>query len=165
MSTLYELTADFMMLLEMAEDPDTDPVALQDTMEALSMDIEDKADGYAKVIRQLEANVAACKAEMLRLKTAATVMENNIKRMKENLQDTMEVTGKRKFKTPLFSFNIQKNPPSLVLDEVDTARIPADYLIPQEPKIDTAKLKTDIKAGKDLDGIAHLESGYSLRIK
>lgn len=165
MSTLYELTADFMMLLEMAEDPDTDPVALQDTMEALSMDIEDKADGYAKVIRQLEGNIAACKAEMLRLKTAATVMENNIKRMKGNLQDSMEVTGKRKFKTPLFSFNIQKNPPSLVLDEVDTARIPADYLIPQEPKVDTAKLKNDIKAGKDLDGIAHLESGYSLRIK
>ena len=165
MSTLYELTNDFMMLLEMAEDPDTDPVAFEDTMEALSMDIEDKADGYAKVIRQLEANVAACKAEIQRLKTTATVMENNIKRMKENLQDTMEVTGKRKFKTPLFSFNIQKNPPSLVLDEVDTARIPADYLIPQEPKIDTAKLKTDIKAGKDLDGIAHLESGYSLRIK
>jgi hypothetical protein len=134
-------------------------------MEALSMDIEDKADGYAKVIRQLEANVAACKAEIQRLKTTATTMENNIKRMKENLQDAMEVTGKRKFKTPLFSFSVQKNPPSLVLDEVDTARIPADYLIPQEPKIDTAKLKTDIKAGKDLDGIAHLESGYSLRIK
>lgn len=110
MSTLYELTADFMALLEMAEDPDTDPVALQDTMEALSMDIEDKADGYAKVIRQLEANVAACKAEIQRLETAASTMENNIKRMKENLQDTMEVTGKRKFKTPLFSFNIQKNP-------------------------------------------------------
>ena len=165
MSTLYELTADFMMLLEMAEDPDTDPVAFEDTMEALGLEIEDKADGYAKVVRQLEANVAACKAEMLRLKTAAMVMENNIKRMKGNLQDSMEVTGKRKFKTPLFSFNIQKNPPSLVLDEVDTARIPADYLIPQEPKIDTAKLKNDIKAGKDLDGIAHLESGYSLRIK
>jgi hypothetical protein len=165
MSTLYELTADFMMLLEMAEDPDTDPVAFEDTMEALGLEIEDKADGYAKVIRQLEGNIAACKAEIQRLKTAATVMENNIKRMKENLQDTMEVTGKRKFKTPLFSFNIQKNPPSLVLDAVDTNNIPGEYLIPQEPKVDTAKLKNDIKAGKDLDGIAHLESGYSLRIK
>lgn len=165
MSTLYELTTDFMTLLEMAEDPDTDPVAFEDTMEALGLEIEDKADGYAKVIRQLEGNIAACKAEIQRIKTAASTMENNIKRMKENLQDTMEVTGKRKFKTPLFSFNIQKNPPSLVLDEVDTTRIPADYLIPQEPKIDTAKLKNDIKSGKDLDGIAHLESGYSLRIK
>jgi hypothetical protein len=28
-----------------------------------------------------------------------------------------------------------------------------------------AKARADIKAGKDLDGIAHLESGYSLRIK
>lgn len=165
MSTLYELTNDFMMLLEMAEDPDTDPEALQDTMEALSMDIEDKADGYAKVIRQLEANVAACKAEINRLKTYVTTMENSKARFKDNLQSTMEVTGKRKFKTPLFSFSVKKNPPSLVLDELDTARIPADYLIPQEPKVDTEKLKNDIKAGKDLDGIAHLESGYSLRIK
>ena len=165
MSTLYELTADFMMLLEMAEDPDTDPVALQDTMEALSMDIEDKADGYAKVIRQMEADAAACDAEAKRLRNKELTMKARIKHMKENLLDAMEVTGKRKFKTPLFSFSVQKNPPSLVLDEVDTARIPADYLIPQEPKIDTAKLKSDIKAGKDLDGIAHLESGYSLRIK
>ena len=165
MSTLYELTNDFMMLLEMAEDPDTDPEALQDTMEALSMDIEDKADGYAKVIRQLEANVAACKAEILRLKTVATVMENNIKRMKGNLQDSMELTGKRKFKTPLFSFGIQKNPPSLVLDELNTNNIPGEYLIPQEPKVDTAKMKADLKNGFDLTGIAHLESGYSLRIK
>lgn len=165
MSTLYELTADFMMLLEMAEDPDTDPVAFEDTMEALGLEIEDKADGYAKVIRQMEADAAACDAEAKRLRNKELTMKARIKRMKENLQDTMEVTGKRKFKTPLFSFSVQKNPPSLVLDEVDTARIPADYLIPQEPKIDTAKLKSDIKAGKDLDGIAHLESGYSLRIK
>ena len=165
MSTLYELTADFMMLLEMAEDPDTDPVAFEDTMEALGLEIEDKADGYAKVIRQLEGNIAACKAEIQRLKTAASTMENNIKRMKENLQDTMEVTGKRKFKTPLFSFNIQKNPPALVLDQVDTGMIPGEYLIPQEPKVDTAKMKADLKNGLDLTGIAHLESGYSLRIK
>lgn len=165
MSTLYELTADFMALLEMAEDPDTDPVAFEDTMEALGLEIEDKADGYAKVIRQLEGNIAACKAEIQRLKTAATVMDNNIKRMKENLQDTMEVTGKRKFKTPLFSFGIQKNPPSLVLDAVDTGMIPGEYLIPQEPKVDTAKMKADLKGGLDLTGIAHLESGYSLRIK
>lgn len=165
MSTLYELTADFMMLLEMAEDPDTDPVAFEDTMEALGLEIEDKADGYAKVIRQLEANVAACKAEINRLKTHVASLETHKASMKENLQDSMEVTGKRKFKTPLFSFNIQKNPPSLVLDAVDTNNIPGEYLIPQEPKVDTAKLKNDIKAGKDLDGIAHLESGYSLRIK
>lgn len=165
MSTLYELTADFMTLLEMAEDPDTDPEVLQGTMEALSMDIEDKADGYAKVIRQMEADAAACDAEAKRLRNKKLTMEARIKRMKENLQDTMEVTGKRKFKTPLFSFSVQKNPPSLVLDQVDTGMIPGEYLIPQEPKVDTAKMKADLKNGLDLTGIAHLESGYSLRIK
>ena len=165
MSTLYDLTADFMMLLEMAEDPDTDPEALENAMADLNMALEEKAEGYAKIIRNLDGNIAACKAEINRLKTYVTTMENSKARFKDNLQGTMEVTGKRKFKTPLFSFNIQKNPPSLVLDQVDTGMIPGEYLIPQEPKVDTAKLKNDIKAGKDLDGIAHLESGYSLRIK
>ena len=165
MSTLYELTNDFMMLLEMAEDPDTDPEALENAMADLNMALEEKAEGYAKIIRNLDGNIAACKAEINRLKTYVTTMENSKARFKDNLQGTMEVTGKRKFKTPLFSFNIQKNPPSLVLDQVDTGMIPGEYLIPQEPKVDTAKLKNDIKAGKDLDGIAHLESGYSLRIK
>ena len=109
--------------------------------------------------------MAACKAEITRLKTTATTMDNNIKRMKGNLQDSMELTGKRKFKTPLFSFSVQKNPPSLVLDELNTNNIPGEYLIPQEPKVDTAKMKADLKNGLDLNGIAHLESGYSLRIK
>jgi hypothetical protein len=165
MSTLYELTADFMMLLEMAEDPDTDPEAFENAMADLNMELEEKAEGYAKIIRNIDGDIAVCKAEINRLKTHVASLENHKASMKENLQDTMEVTGKRKFKTPLFSFNIQKNPPSLVLDAVDTNNIPGEYLIPQEPKVDTAKLKNDIKAGKDLDGIAHLESGYSLRIK
>ena len=33
MQTLYELTNEYMMLLEMAEDPDVDPQAFEDTLE------------------------------------------------------------------------------------------------------------------------------------
>ena len=51
--TLYELTNDYAELLLMAEDPDTDPQAFADTLEGIEGAIEDKADGYAKVIRQI----------------------------------------------------------------------------------------------------------------
>lgn len=44
MNTLYELTAEYQQLLDMARDPDVDEKALSDTMEAIGGEIEDKAD-------------------------------------------------------------------------------------------------------------------------
>lgn len=162
--TLYELTAEYGQLLALAEDPDVDPQVLADTMEGLSGEIEDKADGYAKVMKQLEADAAALKGEIDRLTARKRTLENNIDRLKEALKTAMILTEKTKFKTELFSFGIQKNPASVVLD-VDLAEIPAEYLIQQEPKVDKAKLKDDLKDGKDLGGIAHLEQTESLRIR
>lgn len=163
MSTLYELTNDFQELLEMAQDPDVDPEALADTMEAIGGEIEVKADGYAMVMKELQMNVDGIKAEIARLTARYKAMENNITGMKERLQQAMIATGKTKFKTKLFSFGIQNTAPSVVID--DPTRLPPRYMIPQEPKIDKKRIKEDINAGTDLDGIAHLEAGQSLRIR
>ena len=165
MSTLYELTNDYMNLLEMAEDPDIDLQAFADTLEALDGELEMKAEGYAKAIRIIEGNIAARKAEAKRLTSGATTMENNIKRMKQALQYAMEATGKTKFKTALFSFGIQKNPAAVVMDEGYIENIPERFLIPQDPVIDKRAIKEALKNGEDLEGIAHLEQGESLRIR
>ena len=165
MSTLYQLTDDYLTLLEMAEDPDMDEQALMDTMEGIEGEIEIKAENYAKVIRTLEGDAAACDAESKRLRNKKQTIENNIKRMKSALQMAMEATGKRKFKTPLFSFNIQKNAPSVVMDEAYIENIPDRFLIPQDPQIDKKAIKEALKAGEDLEGLAHLESTESLRIR
>ena len=163
--TLYELTEDYINLLEMAEDPDTDPEAFADTLEGIEGAIEDKADGYAKVIRTLEGDAAACDAESKRLRNKKIAIENNIKRMKTALQYAMELTGKTKFKTALFSFGIQKNPAAVVMDEGYIENIPERFLIPQDPVVDKKAIKEALKAGEDLEGIAHLESTSSLRIR
>ena len=163
--TLYELTAEYKYLLDVAEDPDIDPEVLADTMEALDGEIEDKADGYGRVIRQMEADAAALKAEEQRLTTRRKTVETNIKRMKETLQNAMTAVGKPKIDTELFKFRIQKNPASVIIDEQYIENIPVEYLIEQEPKLDKAKIKEDLKAGVNLDGIAHLEQTETLRIK
>ena len=77
----------------------------------------------------------------------------------------MEVTGEKKIKGDLFTVAIQNNPSSVVMDEQYLENIPEKYLIPQEPKLDRKKIAEDIKAGEDLNGIAHLEQTESLRIK
>ena len=161
--TLYEMTEDYKMLLAMAEDPDADPAVLKDTMEGIEGAIEEKAEGYAMVMKELETSELALKNEIDRLNARRLTISNNIRCMKLSLQEAMELTGKTKFKTTLFSFGIQKNPPSVVLD-VDPGVLPDKYLIPQAPKVDKAKIKEDLKNGIDI-GVAHLEQTESLRIR
>ena len=72
-----------------------------------------------------------------------------------------ELTGKEKFKTPLFNFNIQNNPPSA---QVDEKQVDEKYLIPQPPKVDKKAIITDLKEGKEVKG-AVLTQGRSLRIR
>ena len=163
--TLYDLTAEYQALLQMAEDPDTDPEVLTDTMEALEGEIEEKADGYAIVMKELEATEQKIKTEVDRLNARRLSISNNIRCMKLRLQTSMIETGKTKFKTDLFSFGIQKNPPSVVMDEQYLENIPEKYLVQQDPTIDKKKIKEDLKAGVDLEGIAHLEQTESLRIR
>ena len=163
--TIYELTEQYMRLLELAEDPDCDPDVLQDTMEALEGEIEDKADGYAIVMKELEASEQKIKNEVDRLNNRRLTIANNMRAMKLRLQTSMIETGKTKFKTELFSFGIQKNPPAVVMDEQYLENIPQKYLVQQDPTIDKKKIKEDLKAGVDLEGIAHLEQTQSLRIR
>lgn len=166
MATLYELTGQMQALLALMEDPDVDPQIVEDSLEAISGEIEVKADGYARVMAELEARKAAVKAEKDRLAALESSLGKNIDRMKESLKTSMIATGKTKFKTDLFSFSVQKNPPKVVID--DPSRIPEAYLIPQDPKIDTAAIKNALKDADEAplwEGIARLEQGESLRIR
>ena len=163
MRTLYELTEDFTQLLKMAEDENEDIDVILSTIEGVDYEIELKAEGYAKVIKELEARTEAIKKEEDRLANRRKSIETNIARMKQSLQQSMEATGKTKFKTELFSFGIQNNQPSLVLDK-DIEGIPDKFLIPQEPKVDNAAIKELLKKGEVLD-FAHLITTKSLRIR
>ena len=161
-ATLYDLTAEYMVLLDMAEDPDIDPQAFADTLEALGGDIEMKADGYARVMKELDGRAATMRFESKRLENGYKTIERNIARMKQALQDSMIATGKTKFKTDLFSFTVRKNPASVVIDRETS--IPPEFLIPQDPKIDKKAIKAAIDRGDDIT-FAHLEQGESLIIR
>lgn len=162
MSSLYQLSEEYQELMSMALDPDVDPEALADTLEGIEGEIECKADGYAKVMRNLEADASAIKTEIARLTERKKHIEANVDRMKRSLESAMRLTGKTKFKTSLFSFNIQKNPAALKIDNPD--RVPEEFLIPQDPKINTTAIKKELKEGTVFDW-CHLEQGESLRIK
>lgn len=162
MATMYELTADYMTVLNMATDGETPPEAIADTLEAIGGEIEIKAESSAVIMQELNSEADKLKNEIERLTARKKSLENNAAAIKERIFDAMKTTGKEKFKTTLFSFSIGKNPVKLVID--DGEKIPHKYLIPQPAKVDNAKLKEDLKAGK-VCKYAHLEQSESLRIK
>lgn len=161
MGTLYELKSEYIQLRDMAGDPDISPEALRDTMEAINGELEDKADGYARVIRELEAEEAGLDAEIKRLQARKSAVSGNKGRIKDALESAMRETGKLKFKTALFSFGIQKNPPSVaILSE----NIPLDYLVVPDPQPDKKRILAELKAGAKFDW-AELRQTEALRIR
>lgn len=161
MATLYELTEEYKQLLDMLEDDSIDPEIIRDTLEGIDGEIEIKADNCAKLIRELDGEAGVLDMEIKRLQERKSVISGNAGRIKKYLERTMIETGKRKFKTALFGFNIQKNPAALVIDQED--KIPDEYWIAQDPKLDKATLKKWLK-DNDAD-FAHLEQSEGLRIR
>lgn len=158
---LYEITGEILELLTMAEDLELDQKMIQDTMEGLDFEFEEKAEAYAKVVKTLEMDIAGLDEEIQRMTKRKATIKNNIDRLKRSLEGAMIATGKRKFKTPLFGFGIQKNPPSLnVLDE---SKIPEEFWIEQQPKLDKKAALAYVKENK-VDW-AELSQTESLRIR
>ena len=164
MASLYEITGQFKELMDMAEECNLTQADISDTLEGLEWELEEKADTYAKVIRSMEEDVNAIDTEIKRLTNKKRVKKNNIKALKTNLEKAMIETGKRKFKTPLFSFGIQKNVPSVVIE--DESKVPETYLIKQPDKIDKKALIKDLKNGEVFPfDFARLVQSESLRIR
>lgn len=165
MASLYELTGDALKLRELLELGDLDPEAIKDAVETNNEEITLKLENCAKVIKNIESDIAGLKAEEERLASRRKTYENNIKALKSKMQDALLATGERKLKGQLFSFNVQTNPPSVVLDEAYIENIPDKYITKPEPVVNKKALLEDLKAGVDLEGIAHLDTTESIRIR
>lgn len=162
MSNLYQLTNNYEIVLNMLYDEDADEEMILDTLEAIEGEIEDKADNYAKIIKELEAKQNVRKEEAKRLTESAKVFENRVKALKSNLFNSMKATGKTKFATDLFSFNIVKNggKQTLTID----GEVPEEYT-KTITENDTDKIRQALEKGEKLT-FAHFEPrGESLRIK
>ena len=164
--TIYELTDQYRQLLELAEDPDTDITVFQDTMEGLEEEIEEKAENYGRVIRELEGRAAALDAEIERMTKLKVAAKRSIMWMKEALQFAMEGTGKTKIKTDHFAFTVATNggkQPMYVSDRIED--IPEEFRTYPEPVPNRDAIRAALEAGQELKFAELQERGRSLRIR
>ncbi|MGX5629063.1 siphovirus Gp157 family protein [Bacillus thuringiensis] len=158
---LYELTSNWNQLQMMMEDG-VDPSEIEDTLQAIEEAINDKVHNIALVIRNFEAKAKAIKTEEKRLAYRRRSLENNCKSLRNYIEQQMIAAGKRTIEGTLATVSLQKNQASLKI--ADDAVIPPEFMISQEPKVDTTGLKEALKQGMKWDGIT-LEQGESVRIQ
>lgn len=156
---LYDLSEKYRALLDMEED--IDPTVFHDTLDSLEDAIENKAEGYAIVIRQFKTDVKTLKDEEDRLEKRRQAIETKIGIMQESLYEAMKNTGIDKIKSPRFTVWVQKNPVAVSI--TNETLIPEEYYIPQLPKLDKKQLKEDMKHG-EIPG-AELVQSEGVRIR
>ena len=167
MLKLYEITGEYLTLCQMAEDTDVDATVFVDTIASIKGELEVKADSYAMIITNLNGDngdIEKIDKEIERLTHMKKVLKNRTNHLKNNLENAMKMMDVRKLKTDFRSYSIQKNPQSLNI--IDESKIPAEYLISQDPKLDRTRLLADVKANpKKFAGIAETKQTESLRIR
>ncbi|MCK74932.1 hypothetical protein DOE67_15520, partial [Listeria monocytogenes] len=137
----------YQQLLNLAEQ--LDPELLKDTLESIDDELETKAENVAFVIKELEGQSLILEKETKRLAERKNTINNNVKRLKQSLFDAMITANKQKIKTNLFTLDIRKNPPSLIVE--DESKL-LNYLIEQPKKLDKTKLGDDLKKGIEVPG-------------
>lgn len=159
---LYTLADNYRKVLELLEEGEDE--SLKDTLDAIADAIEQKAEGIAKIIRTMDAEIDALKTEEKRLADRRKAIENRRNGLKQYLEDQMTVSGIDKVKTPTFTIAMQNNPPSV--NVLDDNAIPLWFKVhvPEQWNVDKKSILQAIKDGQEIPGV-EIHQGRSLRIR
>lgn len=163
--TLYQLSSHYLQALDFMTDPEQDlPLeAINDTLEALGGELEDKAINLTKFLRHMEAMAEAIKSAEADMAKRRRNLESRVSSLKGYLKTSMEQVGISKIECPYFKLSIQNNPAAVVI--LDEEAIPDDFKEAVVTwKIDKNAIKDVLKIGKTVQGAA-LVNGSRLVIK
>lgn len=160
MAKLYEISESFNTLVDFDMSTDDDVKAFSALMNEVQGAFEDKAENICKLIRNLQSEAEAFKAEKQRLEKKQKALENKADALKSyleyNARQFLQQGEKRK--VGLFTLSFRKTPGKLVYD--DEAMIPVEFF---KRSVDVAKLKDAVQSGNVIEGV-RIETGDTLMI-
>lgn len=163
--SLYQLSSNYLRALDFLTDPDLDlpAEAVNDTLEALGGELEDKAINVAKFFRNMETAAEAIRQAEADMAKRRKVLENRVQWLKNYIKDNMELCGISDIECPYFKLSVQKNP--VAVNILDEDAVPEQFKQPIVGwKIDKAAIRDAIKAGRAVPG-AELAAGTRLAVK
>lgn len=154
MSTLYEINEQILRCVkdgDMVVDTETGEVIDMAALDALQMERDEKLTNIGKWILDLKADAKAIREREISLAERRKAKENKA----EQLMDYMNmILAGKKFECADFKASYRK---SQAVEVTDAEKIPAPYLIIQEPKVDKAGIKKALKAGEEVPGAKLVE--------
>jgi len=123
-NTLYELSEDYLRLLDLLEDPESDEQALEVELDHISGLIAQKAEAIAGLVAHIEGLADARHAEAKRLDERARADERHAQRLRDYVLRHMQAIGSERIETLRFTLQVRTNPPAVEVLE--------DLLIPEE---------------------------------
>lgn len=155
MNILYDLTDKLTSLQRQAESGNADPQAIADTMEMVEGDFEDKAVGYVKVYKSIDADVKEIDAEIKRLQERRSSFNNNANTIKQRLVQAMVETGHEHIKTPLFTIYTRRT--VSVQAPEDPNELPQEF-IKTTLSVNKIDLKKALQAGREVPNARLVEN-------
>lgn len=161
MAKLYELTEQYNNLVELIENPDVPQELLEESLNSINEELETKLENIAKVIKSIEVDIKGLKEEEKRLADRRKSLENKIVNLKDYAEGSMRSTGITKIKGKVFTLNIQKNAPTVLIKDLEC--IPNEYFKVKK-EVDKTLLREKLKEGQAIEGV-ELRQTESLRIR
>ena len=164
---LYELTNDYIALMEAIDAGSIPEEAIADTLEAITGSLEEKADSIACLLKDMDAEIAAIKAEEDRLKDRRVQKQNAYVRLKEYLSDSLIRAGMTKVETARNKITFRKSE-QVLCDDVAFLEWAIenrdDLLTYAKPKANLTAIKEAIKQGAEVVGV-ELRVNQNIQIK
>lgn len=174
MPTLYDLDRDYLaleeLLLEAGPELDAEAALAFDRLFAdWTADSAEKAEGYYRIIRKLEMQASAAKAEAEQYAMMARVRTNAAARLKDRMKAHLEATGRKEIVTASGKkFVVQSNGgklPLAVNDSLcDLDEINQDF-VRVKKELDTEAVREHLESGCPLLWASLSPRGTSLRIR
>ncbi|MCE4965276.1 siphovirus superfamily [Staphylococcus chromogenes] len=161
MSNLFQLSTSYQQVLDLIEQG-MNPDDLKDTLDSIEVELNVKVDNTIGLKRSVDADIDAIDKEIKRLQALKQQKQNFSDRLKNYLQEMLDVQGLQKFRTSTNYIYKRKNAPSVHI--TDEKLLSNDYWVSQAPKLNKKQIKDDIKAGITVEG-AELHDSESLVIK
>lgn len=162
-ATLFDISQRYSNILDLLEDADIPEGALDEALETMDGELEDKLQNISAFIKSLDGDISTIDNEIVRLQNRKRVTSNKIVALKTYIENCLKMLDIKKYKTPLNTFSIQKNPPSVEI--VDETLIPENFKSTETIiKIDKKAILKALKEDTKVEGVIKKQT-ESLRIK
>lgn len=165
---LYEIAETYNRFVQAVEDGEVPEECIEDTLEAIQGELEDKVDNIACLIKTLNAETAAMKEEKKNLEARMKSKANLAEKLKAYVSETMRNSGINKIETVRNKLSFRKSTSLFIEneDEFIAMAITENEMLLRyaKPEINKDVVKDYLKNGVVIPG-AEMKENYNLQIK